>query len=485
MRCKNCGTNSKGSFCTKCGAKMPNSKWRLIAKSCFTAFLVYFGIGFLVVTFLPMKNYPAVGRIISFVLFALNTWAIYLLWRKKKHASENNVAQNALYQNVPANSMQSNTGLTSEEAQPSTPTYIHSSDGKEISEKEIPHLKEVSLTAAHTQPKQDSPYSSFFPDPNKSIDEISEDARKHSEAMHQLHQKEFMEFDPFHLDTSLVDNKPFSAVEKSFLKYMSGNNVINPYIPGYWTYEYHINYKKLLTKFLVQGYLKISSDADTLPFLTVEELKAILRCNNLKVSGKKEELINRITDNIDSSVIESSIQNDNRKYILTEKGLQITSGMKASATKDTDLEDACLQCILSYRFDEAYKKICNNELSKNIPRGIVNWNEEVENGLPQAKTDYYTEVMTGDTIPFPEEISGEDRNTAKACVILGEMLGVSVDNIYKMFCRVTNKTYHNTIVIPFLQKLQFDLMGFMPKRTLGMTDDEYERPIASADDDDK
>lgn len=341
-------------------------------------------------------------------------------------------------------------------------TFLHDAPDYEkmiaILQKTLNDVKGVSFSAAHTQPKEGSPYSSFKPDYNKSIDEISEDARKHSESMHELHKKEFMGFDPFNLDASVIDEKPLTSVEKSFLKYMNGNNVVNPYIPGYWTYEYNINYKKLLTTFLLKEYLKISSDAETLKFLTVEELKNILRANNLKVSGKKEELINRIKDSIDNSILESYISKTSRKYILTEAGKSLTGSVKDSATKNIELEDKCLQFILTSEFNAAYSEICNNELNKNISRGIMNWQYEISHGLSQNQINCFENLMSNQRIDFPDEISIENYSDAKACVILGNMLGVAADKIYTMFCRVTDNTYNKAIVMPFLQKIQFDML---------------------------
>ncbi len=320
----------------------------------------------------------------------------------------------------------------------------------------------IKFNVASTIHGENTVYSQFVPNYNKSIDEISSAAIEHSEAMYKQHQKAFMGFDPFHLDVSIVDDKPLTSVEISFLKYMNENDVVNPYIPGYWTYEYNINYKKILTTFLVKGYLEISSDIETLPFLTVNELKDILRNNGLKVSGKKSELIDRIKNSLDISEIKKYIFDSNKKYLLTEKGLQITSTVKDSATKNTDLEDSCLKDILNYRFNDAYIKICFNELQKNIPRGFVDWNKEQKRGLSKLTINYYTEILQSDNIPFPDEIDIIDKNSIKACLILSVMLGIGTDKTYLLICRITEKTYNKAIIIPFLQKFEFNLMQQTP-----------------------
>lgn len=327
-------------------------------------------------------------------------------------------------------------------------------------------FKRIQISVAQTSAKADSSYSGFTPDLNKSIVEISEDARKHSDAMYQLHQQEFMKFDPFNLDITIVDDKPLTSVEKSFLKYIAGSSVVNPNIPGYWTYEYNINYKKLLTTFLVKGYLRISSDYDSIPYLKVEDLKNILRESGLQIGGKKDELVKRIQDNVSIDIIKSYTQESNKKYILTEQGKYITNAVKDSATKDTDLEDLCLQLISDSRFNDAYAEICKNELNKNISRGFVNWQNELNSGLSPVQIDCFKNFMSDSELIFPPDITPAQHINTKSCIILGIMLGVDIRKIYKMFCRVTDTTYNKTTVIPFLQNLQFNIMDNIQKNNI-------------------
>ncbi|KAA9298566.1 MULTISPECIES: SAP domain-containing protein [Aerococcus] len=68
--------------------------------------------------------------------------------------------------------------------------------------------------------------------------------------------------------------------------------------PQYFELSYGINPSHSTVKLFQKGYLEYSNDPClALSNLTVSELKAILKSHNLKVSGKKSELINRIIEN--------------------------------------------------------------------------------------------------------------------------------------------------------------------------------------------
>lgn len=54
-----------------------------------------------------------------------------------------------------------------------------------------------------------------------------------------------------------------------------------------------------------KGYLELSSPDKNLQYLKLSELKNILRDNAQKVSGTKQELIDRIISNIDLETLKS------------------------------------------------------------------------------------------------------------------------------------------------------------------------------------
>lgn len=69
-----------------------------------------------------------------------------------------------------------------------------------------------------------------------------------------------------------------------------------------------------------EGYLRIPTEYERMESLTVAELKDILKQNSLKVSGKKSELIQRITENLSEKELDKILKG--KIYTLTDKGLE-------------------------------------------------------------------------------------------------------------------------------------------------------------------
>lgn len=94
-------------------------------------------------------------------------------------------------------------------------------------------------------------------------------------------------------------------------------------IPAHY-YENHDWYKtafSLRDSFIQQGYLTVSDCYQNIGLRTVPELKAILADRELKISGRKAELIQRIEDNFDQFEIEDMFSIG--VYQLTEMGTEV------------------------------------------------------------------------------------------------------------------------------------------------------------------
>lgn len=90
-----------------------------------------------------------------------------------------------------------------------------------------------------------------------------------------------------------------SVVEMLMLIDKNKSPVKDIYFQGYWEYFYEIDPKQTFRALLDQGYFEIESSLeDTLNKMTVPELKEILKSNNLKVTGKKAVLIERIINEV-------------------------------------------------------------------------------------------------------------------------------------------------------------------------------------------
>lgn len=88
--------------------------------------------------------------------------------------------------------------------------------------------------------------------------------------------------------------------------------------PQYFYYDYGIiNCSQFHIQLIKEGYLEKASLKTYLSTKTIEELKNILKENNLKKIGKKSELIDRILENINLE----NIKRENGYYELTNKGI--------------------------------------------------------------------------------------------------------------------------------------------------------------------
>lgn len=91
--------------------------------------------------------------------------------------------------------------------------------------------------------------------------------------------------------------------------------------PGFWWFEYGIrDIEAALSSLEERGFIRYGTALESISGLTVSELKDILRKFGLVVSGKKDDLIDRICSNISEESLSPFIQE--RKYVLTDLGKQ-------------------------------------------------------------------------------------------------------------------------------------------------------------------
>src|SRR5690625_1194783 len=88
---------------------------------------------------------------------------------------------------------------------------------------------------------------------------------------------------------------------------------------GFWWYRYGvIELKQSLTDLLDRGYLKVGSLQSAIEKETVVTLKDVLRENNLKVSGKKAELVERLLTAVPAEQLKHHF--NQYTYQLTDRG---------------------------------------------------------------------------------------------------------------------------------------------------------------------
>lgn len=90
---------------------------------------------------------------------------------------------------------------------------------------------------------------------------------------------------------------------------------------SFWYYEYEIkNPQEILNLLLEKNFIYVTSAKENLKNLTIIQLKEILKELNLKLSGKKTELISRIIENAKNEYLENKITV--RNFELTDLGKQ-------------------------------------------------------------------------------------------------------------------------------------------------------------------
>lgn len=110
------------------------------------------------------------------------------------------------------------------------------------------------------------------------------------------------------------------SIEVIFLERTNGM-IVGSSFQGFYDYRYNVNPQKLLQKTLNAGLIKVSDIEESLYNATLTELKSLLRKESLKVSGKKDELVDRLIQNLSKSQLKHEFPK--KYYVLTSKGKKI------------------------------------------------------------------------------------------------------------------------------------------------------------------
>ncbi|WP_062513889.1 SAP domain-containing protein [Halobacillus sp. KGW1] len=106
--------------------------------------------------------------------------------------------------------------------------------------------------------------------------------------------------------------------EVLLINWISGKTE-NATFPRYYERTYGITPKKSLKKLIKDGYVSEASPVESLGSFKVPELKEVLKAKEVKVSGKKADLITRIAENFSDSEVKALV-GDNLTLKITEKG---------------------------------------------------------------------------------------------------------------------------------------------------------------------
>lgn len=92
-------------------------------------------------------------------------------------------------------------------------------------------------------------------------------------------------------------------------------------IPAYFEYRYGVNSDESIDLLIEKEFAFLCNATDSLVELTAPKLKEILKTKNLKLTGKKQELIERIIQNINEDELKDLFKL--RRYQITDLGRKV------------------------------------------------------------------------------------------------------------------------------------------------------------------
>lgn len=148
--------------------------------------------------------------------------------------------------------------------------------------------------------------------------------------------------------------KDIIGTDVLILHYINKNSRASELNQNFWQEKYYNDNEKSLQRLLEGGYIEYREDCFTsLNKLKVDELKKILQLEDLKTTGKKEELIERIINTASLSNYQEYIK---KERVITAKGSEIV--------KSTDFVYLLHDYNIGYPCDVYNCYLSNKELNK-------------------------------------------------------------------------------------------------------------------------
>lgn len=116
--------------------------------------------------------------------------------------------------------------------------------------------------------------------------------------------------------------RTLSYPEVLLLSKLDGKALNSYIVPGYFTYEYHLDFGQSVDAMFDSGLICYADFKTSLEGMTVKELKCILTESNLPVTGKKSTLVDRIVASCDPSEWEGRID---RRVMVTDAGRELVA----------------------------------------------------------------------------------------------------------------------------------------------------------------
>ena len=194
---------------------------------------------------------------------------------------------------------------------------------------------------------------------------------------------------------------------------------------------------------------------DAVSYLKNENLKQILRAHNLKVSGKKQELVNRILQNIDDLDVKNCpVYSD--FYILTKKGHEIADNYYSRFEMERiDFFKRAIELIQSQNFNDAYRMICKRNAENPVPPGM---------GCDWEKW-YYEGLTNEDESNFLYQLNNSSDKLMMAASIYDVMSGEGVQKI-QFYIRHAFNVETNIISNDISLDVQYNVSKYYNQHTI-------------------
>lgn len=165
-----------------------------------------------------------------------------------------------------------------------------------------------------------------------------------------------------------ISKDNLTANEVIFLKFIN-NKEVNITFSSRWEHMYELKPTIEIEKLIKLEYLTYSSWDENVKNATTKELKEILKTEDLKISGSKQELVERVLGNVDTDLLEKKF--NKRKYTLTDKGKEIIEKNKSLFMSEreklgeefAELTDEEYRQLQIFHKVNKYKQLKHNELS--------------------------------------------------------------------------------------------------------------------------
>lgn len=147
--------------------------------------------------------------------------------------------------------------------------------------------------------------------------------------------------------------------------------------------SFHKNVSVLVNRFIELGLLEKETIDDFLNRLTNDTLKDILRKRELKISGKKMELVERILSNVPKEDYAKMM--DDNTYHISVLGKELLENYKQKQLqKEIAFQKNCVNLIIAKKVVAAHQLICDYKASQLVDGSLVDWEEERINGIPEG-----------------------------------------------------------------------------------------------------